>query len=48
MLLSIVFNFGILSDCWFFIDWITHNPFRCMAWNKADTELSGRLSSSIL
>jgi hypothetical protein len=34
------------SDYQFFIDWITHNPFCCMAWNKADTNLSGRLSSS--
>jgi hypothetical protein len=34
------------SDYQFFIDWITHNPFCCMAWNEADTNLSGRLSSS--
>ena len=34
------------SDYRFFIDWITHNPFCCMAWNEAVTNLSGRLSSS--
>ena len=34
------------SDYRFVIDWITRNPFRCMAWNEADTNLSGRLSSS--
>jgi len=30
----------------FFIGWITHNPFRCIAWNEADRKISGRLSSS--
>ena len=34
------------SDYRFFIDWITHNSFRYMAWNEADTKISGRLSSS--
>ena len=40
------FIYGIGSDYRFFIDWITHNPFRCMAWKEADTKISGRLSSS--
>ena len=28
------------SDYRFVIDWITRNPFRCMAWNEADTKIS--------
>ena len=49
MLLSIVLYLVFGSDYRFFIDWITfstHNPFRCMAWNEADTKISGKLSSS--
>ena len=46
MLLSIVLFMVFGSDYRFFIDWITHNPFRCMAWKEADTKISGRLSSS--
>ena len=46
MLLSIVLILVFGSDYRFFIDWITHNPFRCMAWNETDTNISGRLSSS--
>ena len=42
-----LFNFLVFgSDYRFFIDWITHTPFCCMAWNEADTNLSGRLSNS--
>jgi hypothetical protein len=45
MLLSIVLILVFGSDYRFFIDWMTHNPFRCMAWNETDTNISGRLSS---